>query len=412
MQVSMDAITLRPTGVATDTVQEGRIIASSTSGSAQDASLAAGDLTVINNAPRVCRPQGRDRAHTLPHDYGLRINSGPGCERRRRRQRLAQQYNVHVSQKPLEEMAASQDVTEINIDLPTSDTFPPLTCHKSFHTRRRMHSLDGGLATAGDDLFGSVMNGANIEGHIHVHAEDDTHQISAGGGMSRSRRWKRQSFISQKLALFTAVVMVACFVVSTVMTSGSQHRSYHRKTAAVSSSHPLAMNERGQTSTNRSDPEVRFLPGMRMEIIAKSKEVDTTDEGGDRPSTLATPSNEEEKRPGSPQRVAQVDGNGRKKRRPRLAHARASFDPIPPSQGAADKASRGSGLRSAVKEKTSRRKLPTFVLPPEEIEGNARDLMRNFKSAEVGNVMSWSKVFLLVTMIVLCVQLLASLRRG
>ena len=122
---------------------------------------------------------------------------------------------------------------------------------------------------------------------------------------------------------------------------------------------------------------------------------------GDRHRTPEAPSSEEAQRPDPPQRAAQANGNGKKKRRPRLAHARASFDPITIGQGSADNSGIGSsGLR----------KFPTFVLPPEETEG--RNSMKNHGSIEMENGMSWSKFFILVAMAVLCVQLLASLRRG
>ena len=387
-------------------VQEGRTNKSSTS--------AADDLMPINNAPHVRRSaaggagsQGRGRAHTLPHDYGLQMNNNsPGCERRRRRQRLAQQYR-NAAQKPAADM--SQDIADVDLldsELAISSTFPPSPCHSSFQPRRRLHSLDGGMATTGTDAeisngtpaaTFSVINGGHMTGPTP--AEDATHQNCPGDGMSQNFRYGIQSSFPRKLVLVTAAVMAVCLVVSSVLTTGSQD-------------HSLAINDHGQVGAGRYDPEVRFLPGMKMEIIARGNEdEDVVEDGGDRHHTPEAPSSEEVKRPDPPHlRAAQVNGNGRKKHRPRLAHARASFDPIMPSQGTVDHVGIGSSrLRNDFKKQS--RKLPTFVLPPEETEGSGNS-MKNHGSIEVENGMSWSKSFILVAMAVLCVQLLASLRRG
>ena len=384
-------------------VQGGRANKSSTSAKT---AAAADDLMPINNAPHVRRSaageagsQGRGRAHTLPHDYGLQIKNSPGCERRRRRQRLAQQYS-NSAQKPAAEMC--QDMTDadlIDSDLlvAISNTFPPSPCHSSFQPRRRLHSLDGGLATTGTDAeisngtpasTFSVIIGDHMSRPNHAHAEDTTHQNCSGHGMSQNNRYRTQSSFPRKLVLVTAAVVAVCFVVSSVVTTGSQDRS-------------LALNDHGQVSAGRYDPEVRFLPGMKMEIIARANvDEDIREDDGDRHRTPEAPSSEEAQRPDPPQRAAQANGNGKKKRRPRLAHARASFDPITLSQGSADNSGIGSsGLR----------KLPTFVLPPEETEG--RNSMKNHGSIEMENGMSWSKFFILVAMAVLCIQFLASLRR-
>lgn len=388
-------------------VQEGRTNKSSTS--------AADDLMPKNNAPHVRRSaacgagsQGRGRAHTLPHDYGLQTNNNsPGCERRRRRQRLAQQYR-NAAQKPAAEMC--QDITDADFDsdLTISSTFPPSPCHSSFKPRRRLHSLDGAIATTGTDAeisngtsasTFSVINGGHMTGPTHSHAEGATHQCCPGDGMSQNFRHRIQTSFPRKLVLVTTAVMAVCLVVSSVLTTGSQD-------------HPLANNDHGQVGAGRYDPEVRFLPGMKMEIIARANEdEDVMEDGGDRHRTPEAPSSEEVKRPDPPHlRAAQVNGNGRKKHRPRLAHARASFDPIMPSQGTVDHVGIGSsGLRNDFKKQ--RRKLPTFVLPPEETEGSGNS-MKNHGSIEVENGMSLSKFFVLVAMAVLCVQLLASLRRG
>lgn len=405
---NIDGRMSHPADVTGYPVHEGRANKSSTS--------AADDLMPINNAqsPHVRRSaaggaglQGRGRAHTLPHDYGLQIKNSPGCERRRRRQRLAQQYRNAAAQKPAADMC--QDITDVDLldsELAISSTFPPSPCHSSFQPRRRLYSLDGGMATKGTDAeisngtsasTFSVINGGHMIGPTHAHAEDATHQNCPGGGMSQNFRCRIQSSFPRKLALVTAAVMAVCLVVSSVMTTGSQDPS-------------LAMTDQGQVGAGRYDPEVRFLPGMRMEIIARANEgKDIMEDEGGRHRTPEAPSSEEVQRPDPPQRAAQVHGNGRKKRRPRLAHARASFDPIMPSQGTADNDGIGSsGLRNNFQKPS--RKLPTFVLPPEETEG--RYSMENYGSIKVGNNMSWSKFLVLVAMAVLCIQLLASLRRG
>lgn len=390
-------------------VQEGRTSKSSTS--------AADDLMPVNNAPHVRRSaaggagsQGRGRAHTLPHDYGLQVHNSPGCERRRRRQRLAQQYHNAAARKPAADM--SQDIADVDLldsELALSSTFPPSPCHSSFQPRRRMHSLDGGMATTGTDAeisngtpasTFSVINGGHITGPTHAHAEDATHQNCPGDGTSQNFRYRIQSSFPRKLVLVTTAVMAVCLVVSSVLPTGSQDHSL------------LANNDHGQVGAGRYDPEVRFLPGMKMEIIARANEdEDIMEDDGDHHRTPEAPSSEEVKRPDPPHlRAAQVNGNGRKKHRPRLAHARASFDPIMPSQGTVDHVGIGSsGLRNDFKKQS--RKLPTFVLPPEETEGSGNS-MKNHGSIEVKNDMSWSKFFILVAMAVLCVQLLASLRRG
>lgn len=390
-------------------VQEGRTSKSSTS--------AADDLMPVNNAPHVRRSaaggagsQGRGRAHTLPHDYGLQVHNSPGCERRRRRQRLAQQYHNAAARKPAADM--SQDIADVDLldsELALSSTFPPSPCHSSFQPRRRMHSLDGGIATTGTDAeisngtpasTFSVINGGHITGPTHAHAEDATHQHCPGDGTSQTFRYRIQSSFPRKLVLVTTAVMAVCLVVSSVLPTGSQDHSL------------LANNDHGQVGAGRYDPEVRFLPGMKMEIIARANEdEDIMEDDGDHHRTPEAPSSEEVKRPDPPHlRAAQVNGNGRKKHRPRLAHARASFDPIMPSQGTVDHVGIGSsGLRNDFKKQS--RKLPTFVLPPEETEGSGNS-MKNHGSIEVKNDMSWSKFFILVAMAVLCVQLLASLRRG
>ena len=408
----MDDSALRPSGVTTHTE---KIRKTSTSGFAQET---ADDLMPINNAPHVRRSaagadgsQGRGRAHTLPHDYGLQVNNSPGCERRRRRQRLAQQYNA--TQTPAAEMSAKcQDMADADSasGLTISSTFPPSPCHSSFQSRRRLQSLDGGMTTASAyaDLNGgtpastfSAINGGHMKGPKHVHAEaDDTHQISTRSSTSRDLRWRAQSFFTRRLVLVPTTVMVVCLVVSSVMTAGSQDRS-------------LAISEQSQLNAGRYDPEVRFLPGMRMEIIARANEDEVIMEGeGGLSRTLAAPSNEEVKGPEQPQRVVQVNGNGRKKRRPRLAHARASFEPTTPSQGVANNGIGSSGLRGDVMVQTPRRKLPTFVLPPEEAEGSGRNSMKTNRSIDIGKGMSWSRFLILVAMAVLCVQLLISLRQG
>ena len=394
--------------------QEGRTNKSSTPGFAQK-TAAADDLMPINNAPHVRRSaaggagsQGRGRAHTLPHDYGLQIKNSPGCERRRRRQRLGQQYR-NAAQKPAAEMC--QDITDADFDsdLTISSTFPPSPCHSSFHPRQRLHSLDGGMVTTAADA--DLSNGTPsstfsviIGGHMtwpnHAHAEDATHQNCPCDGMSQNFRYRIQSSFPRKLVLVATAVMVVCLVVSSVMTTGSQD-------------HSLAINDQDQVGAGRYDPEIRFLPGMKMEIISRANEdEDIMEDDGDHHRTLEAPSSEEVKRPDPLHRAAQVNGNGRKKRRPRLAHARASFDPtsITLSRGTVDNSAMGSsGLRNDFKKQS--RKLPTFVLPPEESEGSGNS-MKNHGSVQMGINMSWSKFFILVAMAVIFVQLVASLHRG
>ena len=64
-------------------------------------------------------------------------------------------------------------------------------------------------------------------------------------------------------------------------------------------------------------------------------------------------------------------------------------------------------------KETPKRKLPTFVLPQEETQqDNVRDSLQDVEAVERAYSMSWPKVFILVAMTVLCVQLLASLRRA
>jgi len=417
---------VHPLGDATNFVHEERIHVTTSGTSRSD------DLNTINNVPQIRRPaagaigsQGRGRAHTLPHDYWIQSNSSPGCERRRRRQRLAHQH-AHAAAAAerlaaVTRISACQDIVNPDSGLVASETFPPSPCRPSLHanTRRRLQSLDGGLATAGEDadLICSVPPSASVINGGHAdpsHAEADPHQTTDGGGISRNKRWRNISPPLQKLAFITAAVVMACLVVSTVLTTDSHNRnqrSYHRKAAVTSSR--LASKERHPMISGRFDPEVRFLPGMRMEIVSEANEDALKDNGEDRDPTLASPSDERGERPDPPPRAIQGTGNGRKKRRPRLAHARASFDLITPSQDADNGG--GSGLRGEdkiQKKKTPRRKLPTFVLPPEETEDSARDSMRSIKSLERAHDMSWSKVFVLVAMAVLCIQLLASLRRA
>lgn len=400
------------------------------------ASRSAQDTNTINNAPQIRRPaadatgtsQGRGRAHTLPHDYCAQSNSSPGCERRRRRKRLAHQHqhaHAYAAAAAGRPSAATPivDITSTDSGLGPSETFPPSPCRPSLHTRRRLQSLDGGLAMEGvdTDLTCSEPPSAFNGGHVQPSQSEAAgrHQITGCGRSSigRDRRWRNSSPPFQKLASITAAVVMVCVMV--VLTTDSYHRnqkSYHRK-AAVSSSH-TATKEWDPINSGRYDPEVRFLPGMRMEIISEANEVQDVLKGGgeDRDPTLASPKTQRGEQPDLSPRGTQRTGNGRKKRRPRLAHARASFDPIIPSQDAADNGtSRESGLRGQgkVQEKTPKRKFPTFVLPPEETQqDNVRDSLQNIEAVERAYSMSWSKVFVLVAMTVLCVQLLASLRRA
>ena len=406
------------------------------------ASRSAQDTNTINNAPQIRRPaadaiaisQGRGRAHTLPHDYCAQSNSSPGCERRRRRQRLAHQHqhaNAYAAAAAVRPPAATPiiDITRTDSGLGPSETFPPSPCRPSLHTRRRLQSLDGGLAMEGVDTdltcseppSAFTCNG----GHVQPSQSEAAgrNQITGCGRSSigQNKRWRNSSPPFQKLASITAaVVMVCVMVISTVLTTDSYHRnqrSYDRK-AAVSLSH-TATKEFNPINSGRYDPEVRFLPGMRMEIISEANEIQDVfkGDGEDRDPALASPKTQRGERPDLSPRTAQRIGNGRKKRRPRLAHARASFDPIIPSQDTADNGtSRESGLRGQGKiqeKKTPKRKFPTFVLPPEETQqGNVRDSLQNIEAVERAYSMSWSKVFVLVAMTVLCVQLLASLRRA
>ena len=401
------------------------------------ASRSAQDTFTINNAPQMIRrpaadaigtSQGRGRAHTLPHDYCAQSNS-PGCERRRRRQRLAHQYaHTYAAAAAGRPSAAPPiiDITSTDSALGPSETFPPSPCRPSLHARRRLQSLDGGLAMEGvdADLTCSEPQSAFNGGHVQPSQSEAAgrNQITGCGRSSigRNKRWRNSSPPFQKLASITAAVVMVCVMV-TVLTTDSYHRnqriSNHRK-APVSSSH-TATKEYDPINAGRYDPEVRFLPGMRMEIISEANAVQDDLKGGgeDRDPALASPKTQRGERPDLSPRAAQRTGNGRKKRRPRLAHARASFDPIIHSQDAADNGtSRESGLRGQGKiqeKKTPKRKLPTFVLPPEETQqDNMRDSLQNIEAVERAYSMSWSKVFVLVAMTVLCVQLLASLRRA
>jgi len=264
-----------------------------------------------------------------------------------------------------------------------------------------------------------------------------------GAGESRS---SRRCGVGNRFPLYPLVSLAACFVIIAVMTDNDSdrerldivvphglrhHHSSWRSSETRRQRPPLEVSrQRQQGQLHDQHQEVEFLPGMGMRILPDSS-VEEREEVTEKSGQL-----QKDSRHIPIGRIALptvlvhesskfTDGDtsptGRKKRRPRLAHARGSgvaFD----STQLAKPITRIRGQESSVADsnhhkprREGTRKFPTFVLSPEETDGSGLEELysarfgKNSQGAEndastYAGGKSWLRIFLAVTFPVLFVQ--------
>ena len=251
--------------------------------------------------------------------------------------------------------------------------------------------------------------------------------------------------VGNRFPLYPLISLAACFVVIAVMTDNDidrerldimvshglrHHHSIRRSLETRRQRPPFEVSrQQQQGQLHHQHQEVEFLPGMGMRILPDSsveERADVTEESGQLqkdsshipngrialPNVLVHENNKFINGDTSP--------TGRKKRRPRLAHARGSgvaFDstqlakPITRMRG--QESSGGDTNHHKPREGT--RKFPTFVLSPEETDGSGLEELysarfgknsqgvENDASTYTGGK-SWLRILLAVTFPVLFVQ--------